>query len=50
VPNVPAVLAKPGVVHVWWGELTRPARVLVAVNCAVIAGVGALGAVLTVAP
>ena len=50
LPNVPAALAKPGPVRVWWGELTAPARVLVAVNGTVIAGVGLLSAVLPMVP
>jgi AcrR family transcriptional regulator len=39
-----------GAVRNWWGELTGPTRVLVVVNGAVIAGIGALAAVLPLVP
>jgi hypothetical protein len=35
-----------GAIRSWWGELTRPTRLLLSVNGVVIGGVGALAALL----
>jgi hypothetical protein len=45
-----AVLPRPGAVRVWWSELTAPTKLLVAVNGAVVVGIGALAAVLPLVP
>jgi AcrR family transcriptional regulator len=45
-----AVLPRPGAIGAWWAELTGPTKVLVAVNGAVVAGIGVLAAVLPLVP
>ncbi len=44
------MLPKVGAIRSWWNDLTAPTRVLVVVNGAVIAGIGALAAALPMMP